>query len=73
MNVEPNVLMLENPNHKPDIIHVTSEHPTYDFQVGNLFALVSGDTDPFWLACITKALKDSLKVAYFHHSPFNLT
>jgi hypothetical protein len=61
--------MLENPDHKPDIIHITSEYPTYDFQVGNLVALVSEDPDPFWLAHITKILDDSLKVAYFHHGP----
>jgi hypothetical protein len=60
---------LENLTYEPNIIHVTSEHPTYDFQVGNLVALVSRDTDPFWLAQITKVHKDSLKVVYFHHSP----
>jgi hypothetical protein len=60
---------LKNLTYKPDIIHVTSEHLTYDFQVGNLVALVSGDTDPFWLAQVTKVHEDSLEVVYFHHSP----
>jgi hypothetical protein len=68
MNVEPNDLMLENPNQ--DFIHVTSKHLTYNFQVGNLVALVSRDTDPFWLAYVRKVLEDSLTVTYFHHSPF---
>jgi hypothetical protein len=60
MNVKSNDLILENPNQEPDIIHVISEHPTYDFQVGNLVALVSRDQDPFWLAHITEVHKDSL-------------
>jgi hypothetical protein len=37
-----------------DLFHVTSEHPTYDFQVGDLVALVSADQDPFWLARVKK-------------------
>jgi hypothetical protein len=32
-----------------DLVHINSEHPTYNFQVENLVALVSGDQDPFWL------------------------
>jgi hypothetical protein len=28
-------------NTESDLVHVFSEHPTYDFQVGNLVALVS--------------------------------
>jgi hypothetical protein len=34
-----------------------------------LVALVSRDTDPFWLAQVTKVHEDSLEVVYFHHSP----
>jgi hypothetical protein len=49
MNVESSEIF-ENLNQELDMIHVTSEHPTYDFQVGNLVALVSGDSYPFWLA-----------------------
>jgi hypothetical protein len=51
MEVEP-----EEPaprNAEPDLVHVFSEHPTYDFQVANLVALVSGNSDPFWLAEIS--------------------
>jgi hypothetical protein len=33
-----------------DLVHVISEHPTYNFQVGGLVALVSANQDPFWLA-----------------------
>jgi hypothetical protein len=70
MNVESNDFIFENLYQEPDIIHITSKHPTYDFQIGNLVAVVSGDQDPFWLACITKVDEDSLEVVYFHHSPF---
>jgi hypothetical protein len=70
MNVESNDFIFENPYQEPDIIYVTSEHPTYDFQIGNLVAMVSGDQDPFWLAHITKVDEDSLEVVYFHHGPF---
>jgi hypothetical protein len=31
MNVESNDFIFENPYQKPDIIHITSKHPTYDF------------------------------------------
>jgi hypothetical protein len=60
---------LENLIYEPDIIHVTTEHPIYDFQVGNLVALVSRDTDPFWLAQVTKVHENSLEVVYFYHRP----
>jgi hypothetical protein len=70
MNVESNDFIFENPYQELDIIHVTSKHPTYDFQIGNLVAVESGGQDPFWLAHITKVDEDSLKVVYFHHSPF---
>jgi hypothetical protein len=50
-----------------DLVHVNSEHPTYDFQVEDLVALVSGDQDPFWLATVKKVKNDSLSVAYYHH------
>jgi hypothetical protein len=52
-----------------DLVHVTSEHPTYDFQVGDLVALVSADQDPFWLARVKKIKEDSLSVTYYHHGP----
>jgi hypothetical protein len=68
MNVESSEIF-ENLNQELDMIHVTSEHPTYDFQVGNLVALVSGDSDPFWLAMVTKVYEETLEVAYFHHGP----
>jgi hypothetical protein len=41
MNVESSEIF-ENLNQELNMIHITSEHPTYDFQVGNLVALVSG-------------------------------
>jgi hypothetical protein len=50
-----------------DLVHVTSEHPTYDSQVGDLVALVSADQDPFWLAQVKKIKEDSLSVTYYHH------
>ncbi len=53
----------------PDLVHVESEHPTYDFQVGDLVALVSGDEDPFWLAKVKKVKQDTLSVTYYHHGP----
>jgi hypothetical protein len=37
-------------NAESDLVHILSEHPTYDFQVGDLVALVLEDSDPFWLA-----------------------
>jgi hypothetical protein len=43
MNVEFNDFIFENSYQEPDIIHVTSKHSTYDFQIGNLVAVVSGD------------------------------
>jgi hypothetical protein len=52
-----------------DLVHVTSKHPTYDFQVGDLVALVSADQDPFWLAQVKKVKEDSLTVTYYHHGP----
>jgi hypothetical protein len=61
---------VENLNQELNMIHVTSEHPTYDFQVGNLVALV--DSDPFWLATITEVYEETLKVAYFHHGALKL-
>jgi hypothetical protein len=36
-----------------DLVHVTSKHPIYDFQVGDLKALVSANQDP----------------SYYHHGP----
>jgi hypothetical protein len=48
-----------------DLVHVTSEHPTYDFQVGDLVALVSANQDPFWLAQVKKIKEDSLSVTYY--------
>jgi hypothetical protein len=71
MNVESSEIF-ENLNQELDMIHVTSEHPTYDFQVGNLVALVSRDSDPFWLATVTKVYEETLEVAYFHHGPLKL-
>jgi hypothetical protein len=50
-----------------DLVHVTSEHPTYDFQVGDLVAWVSTNQDPFWLARVKKIKEDSLSVTYYHH------
>jgi hypothetical protein len=52
-----------------DLVYVTSEHPTYDFQVGDLVALVSADQDPFWLAQVKKIKEDSLSMTYYHHGP----
>lgn len=52
----------------PSIVNVLSEHPVYDFQEGDLVALVAGDEDPFWLAEITAVHEESLSVTYFHHS-----
>jgi hypothetical protein len=69
MNIKSSEIF-ENLNQELDMIHVTSEHPTYDFQVGNLVALVSRDSDPFWLATVTKVYEETLEVAYFHHGPF---
>jgi hypothetical protein len=54
-------------NAEPNLVHVFSEHPTYDFQVGNLMALVSGDSDPFWLAEISVVSEENLDLIY--HSP----
>jgi hypothetical protein len=59
----------EEPSPIVDMIQVISEHPTYDFQVGNLVALVSNDSDPFWLAEVTTVKEDSLEVIYYHHGP----
>jgi hypothetical protein len=50
-----------------DLVHVTSEHPTCDFQVGESVALVSANQDPFWLARVKKIKEDSLSVIYDHH------
>jgi hypothetical protein len=50
-----------------DLVHVTSKHPTYDFQVGDLVALVSANQDPFWLAWVKKIKEDSLSMTYYHH------
>jgi hypothetical protein len=47
-------------NAEPNLVHVFSEHPTYDFQVGDLVALVSGDSDPFWLAEINAVSEENL-------------
>jgi hypothetical protein len=47
MNVESNDFIFKNPYQELDIIHVTSEHPTYDFQIRNLVVVVLGDQDPF--------------------------
>jgi hypothetical protein len=52
-----------------DLVHVTSELPTYDFQVGDLVALVSANQDPSWLARVKKIKEDSLSVTYYHHGP----
>lgn len=59
----------EDNSQLPEIIYVTSEHPTYDFQQGDLVALVSGDSDPFWLAEVTELSENSLNLRYFHHGP----
>lgn len=56
-------------NAEPDLVHVFSEHPTYDFQVGDLVALVSGDSDPFWLAEISAVSEENLDLIYWHHGP----
>jgi hypothetical protein len=56
-------------NTEPDLVHVLSEHPTYDFQVGDLVALVSGDSDLFWLAKISAIGEENLDLIYWHHSP----
>jgi hypothetical protein len=42
---------------------------TYDFQVGDLVALVSGDSDPFWLAEISAIGEENLDLIYWHHAP----
>jgi hypothetical protein len=66
MEVEP-----EEPaprNTEPDLEYVLSEHPTYDFQVG-VVALVSRDSDPFWLAEISAVGEENLDLIYWHHSP----
>jgi hypothetical protein len=70
MNIESNAFFFENSYQEPDIIHVTFKHPTYDFQIGNLVAVVSGDQDLFWLAHVTKVDENSLEVVYFYHGPF---
>jgi hypothetical protein len=70
MNVESNDFIFKNPYQEPNIIYVTSEHPTYDFQIRNLVVMMSEDQDPFWLAQVMKVDKNSLEVVYFHHSPF---
>jgi hypothetical protein len=60
----------ENTLQIPEIIHITSKHPIYHFQQGDLVALVSRDDNPFWLAEITNISKNSLEVGYFHYSLF---
>jgi hypothetical protein len=52
-----------------DVVHVTSEYPTYDRQVGDLVALVSANQDPFWLARVKKIKENSLSMTYYHHGP----
>jgi hypothetical protein len=67
MEVEP-----EKPaprNAEPDLVHVLSVHPTYDFQVGDLVALVLGDSHPFRLAEISAVGKENLDLIYWHHGP----
>jgi hypothetical protein len=56
-------------NAEPDLVHVLSEHPTYDVQVGDLVVLVVGDSDPFWLAEISAVGEENLDLIYWHHSP----
>jgi hypothetical protein len=58
MEVEPE--KQAHRNTEPDLVHVFSEHPIYDFQVGDLMALVSGDSDPFWLAEISTVSEENL-------------
>ena len=59
----------EDNSQLPEMIHIISEHPTYAFQQGDLVALVSSDTDPFWLAEVKEVSEESLEVHYFHHGP----
>jgi hypothetical protein len=56
-------------NAEPDLVHIFSEHTTYDFQVGDLVALVSGDSNPFWLAKISAMGEENLDLIYWHHGP----
>jgi hypothetical protein len=55
-------------NAEPDLVYVLSEHPTYNFQVGDLVALVLGDSNPFWLAEISAVGKENLDLIYWNHS-----
>jgi hypothetical protein len=50
-----------------DLVHVTSKHPTYDFQVGDLVALVSRSRSV--LASLDEVKEDSLSMTYYHHGP----
>jgi hypothetical protein len=56
-------------NAEPDLVHILSEHPTYDFQVGDLVSLVLGDSDPFWLAEISVMGEENLDLIYWYHGP----
>lgn len=49
-------------------IHVLGEHPTYEFNIGEIIAVVSSDNDPFWLAQITEINDEGLVFQYFHHN-----
>jgi hypothetical protein len=51
--------------HEHEIPYVPIGHPTYDFQVGDLVALVSGDSDPFWLAEISAVSEENLDLIYW--------
>jgi hypothetical protein len=55
------------------LVHVFSQHPIYDFQVGELVALVSGNSDPFWLAEISMLSEENLDLIYGISSNLSLS
>lgn len=49
-------------------IHVAGEHPTYEFNIGEIIVVVSSDIDPFWMAQVTEVTEEQLKFQYYNHN-----
>jgi hypothetical protein len=50
---------------------IVGEHPSYQFEVGDCVAVVSNDTDPFWLAEVNDVQDEEIHFTYFVHTPFS--
>ena len=49
-------------------IRVTSEHPTYDFNIDDIVAVPGKGADPFWLATITSIKEEKLHLQFYDHN-----